>query len=225
MSDSEEGGVDSGEVEEVVFDEVVYDVDDEEGEAEEEAVEEEEPEEEEAEVAPAASFDSCASDSELSTASLAARNWVPYGECISLCEVVLELGHKKKGVLRKKTVNVERVFVVGKHHIWILSRSSGKKKGQVLAEFHFFAIKLLKHDDTKQRLTISLRTAAPKETTLDFQYAPGSTIMSAIVESVQQITYGYPDNYVNITSNAMPTPEIPEISEYEKIVANRICNT
>ena len=70
----------------------------------------------------------------------------------------------------------------------------------------------MKHDEDKQRITISLRTAAPKETTLDFQYAPGSTIMSAIVESVKQITYGYPDNYVNISSNSMPTPEIPEIS-------------
>jgi len=191
---------------------------DEEGaEAEEPAEEEEEEEEAHASV----SFDSCANDSELTAASLAARDWLRYGETIVQCEIVLEMGHKKKGVFGKKTVNVERVLVIGKHHIWVLSRSSGKKKCQVLAEFHFFGIRSVKHNADACRITFALRSNAPKETTLDYQYTANSSIFSSIVECVKQITYGFPDNHLNITSTApMPEPELPETDEYEKVVSN-----
>jgi len=187
---------------------------------------EEPAEEEEEEVetpAAATSFDACANDTELTCASVAAREWIRYGESIIQCEVVIELGHKKKGVLRKKTVNVERVLVVGKHHIWILSRSAGKKKCQVLSEFHFFAIRSLKHNAESCRLTFQLRTDAPKETTLDFQYAPSTSLFNTIVECIKQVTYGFPESHLNITTTgAMPEPSLPERSEYEKVVCNYI---
>jgi len=226
MSDGEDASVESNE-EEVIEEEEVVEYDDEvEEEAGAGAEEEEEPEEEEeveieeVETSRAVSFDSCANDSELAFAASVARTYVSYGESLNLCEVVLEIGGKKKGVLRKKTVNVERVIMVGTHHIWILARASGKKKPQILAEFHFLGIKSLTHNSEKQRLTFALRSQAPKETTLDFQYGPGSTIFNSIIESIRQITYGFPDNHISITSNEMPNPELPETSEYEKIVSN-----
>jgi len=214
MSDNEDIEIEENEVEDIEED--VYDV---------EEVEEEEVEEEEEEpITPSApAIDSCANDAELTAASAAAREYSRYGETIVQCEVVLELGGKKKGVFSKKTVNVERVLVIGKHHIWVLSRSTGKKKPQVLAEFHFFALRSLKHNAESCRLTFALRSNAPKETTLDFQYAKNTAIFNAIVESIMQITYGFPENHLNISStDGMPEPELPQTTEYEKIVSNYI---
>jgi len=229
MSDS-----DSAEIEEVVeeIEEEDYEIVDADDEPAAAAAAEDDEEEEEGEpeaeiepepVSPSKTIDSCANDVELTAASSVARDYIKYGESIVQCEVVLELGHKKKGVFGKKTVNVERVLVVGKHHVWILSRSAGKKKCQTLAEFHFFALRSLKHNAENCRLTFALRSNEPKETSLDYQYAPNSTIFTSLVESIKQITYDFPDNHLNISSTGeMPALDLPEISKYEKIVSNYI---
>ena len=125
----------------------------------EEVEEEEEGEEEEAEPASATTIkDSTAAEAETACLSLGtkqsstifefgedfmantfvqntvaetlAKRWSAYEEQVVACEVVVELGHKKKGMLRKKKVNIERVLAVGRYHMWVLSRQKSKKKCQ-----------------------------------------------------------------------------------------------
>jgi len=149
------------------------------------------------------------------------RKWFGYNEEVKLVEVVREVESKKGGLFGRKKKDSDLLLTLGKHHMWVHSRASIKKRAVELGELHLLDIKSMMHNAQSRRLTISLKSGPIKGVSLDYVLDPNSQMLKSFLLAFQQITYGFPENCIVIRStDVLPEVELPETTAFDRVRSN-----
>jgi len=150
------------------------------------------------------------------------KKWSIYGEEIKLIEVVRDAGEKKRtGLFGRSKKEEDFILSIGKHHMWIHTRDSPKKRSAELVEFHLLDVKSLMHNAQTRRMTITLKSGPVKTASLDYFLDENSKVLQVFLQSFKEISYGFPDNAIIIRStDVLPDTESPAQTKYDRVLSN-----
>jgi len=150
------------------------------------------------------------------------KKWSAYGETVNVVEVVREVESKKAtGLFGRKKKEEDYLLTLGKHHMWVHSRAQPKKRATEMAEVHLLDIKSVMHNAQSRRITFTLKSGPLKNASLDYIHDQNSSLLKSFLLAHQQITYGFPENFIVIRStDVLPDAEPPEVGPYERVLSN-----